>query len=177
MWSSCCASASTTRPGRPHTRIEGDPSSGLPPWREVITPLPDVAKGNFVQAQVRRQPVAGVALKEDSSEYKEPGEFFRRTYITEGLRHLLVGALKRLLPPATAAPLGRRADRLTPTDRRDSRSVAEGFETSQRRAPEARIPISPERRPQSRLLRQTVRYASGTHSTGLPCPDRSRTRR
>ena len=38
-----------------------------------VTPHPDVASGNFVQA-----------------------EFFRRTYITEGLRHLLVGALKRL---------------------------------------------------------------------------------
>ena len=51
----------------------GAPSSGLKPWREVITPHPDVASGNFVQA-----------------------EFFRRTYITEDLRHLLVGALKRL---------------------------------------------------------------------------------
>ena len=54
-------------------KIEGAPSSGLKPWREVITPHPDVASGNFVQA-----------------------EFFRRTYITEDLRHLLVGALKRL---------------------------------------------------------------------------------
>ncbi|MBN1837972.1 MAG: hypothetical protein JW820_19090 [Spirochaetales bacterium] len=33
---------------------------------------------------------------EGSSEYKDPGESYRRTYITEGLRHLLVGALKRL---------------------------------------------------------------------------------
>jgi len=37
-----------------------------------------------------------VYLGEGSSEYKDPGEFYRRTYITEGLRHLLVGALKRL---------------------------------------------------------------------------------
>jgi hypothetical protein len=41
-------------------KIEGAPSSGLTPWREVITPHPDVASGNFVQAQVRRRPVAGV---------------------------------------------------------------------------------------------------------------------
>jgi predicted AAA+ superfamily ATPase len=37
-----------------------------------------------------------VYLGEGSSEYRDPVEFFRRTYITEGLRHLLVGALKRL---------------------------------------------------------------------------------
>ncbi|GCE27569.1 hypothetical protein KDA_30530 [Dictyobacter alpinus] len=68
---------------------------GLLPWREVITPHPDVASGNFQMAefaadlsQVRR----GVA----SSEYGDPTAFFARTYLTNGLRELLRGALKRL---------------------------------------------------------------------------------
>jgi predicted AAA+ superfamily ATPase len=76
-------------------RIEGDPASGLKPWREVITPHPDVASGNFVQAEFAAD-LWQVYLGEGSSEYKDPAEFYRRTYITEGLRHLLAGALKRL---------------------------------------------------------------------------------
>jgi predicted AAA+ superfamily ATPase len=77
------------------SKIEGSPSSGLKPWREVITPHPDVASGNFVQAEFAAD-LWQVYLGEGSSEYRDPAEFFRRTYITEGLRHLVVGALKRL---------------------------------------------------------------------------------
>jgi len=76
-------------------KIEGSPSSGLKPWREVITPHPDVASGNFIQAEFAAD-LWQVYLGEGSSEYRDPAEFFRRTYITEGLRHLVVGALKRL---------------------------------------------------------------------------------
>jgi hypothetical protein len=57
-------------------RIEGDPASGLKPWREVITPHPDVASGNFVQAEFAAD-LWQVYLGEGSSEYKEPAEFFR----------------------------------------------------------------------------------------------------
>jgi len=31
-----------------------------------------------------------MALREGSREYRDPGEFSQRTYITEGLPHLLV---------------------------------------------------------------------------------------
>ena len=37
-----------------------------------------------------------VHLGEGSDEYKNPTEFFRRTYLTESLKQLLVGALRRL---------------------------------------------------------------------------------
>jgi len=37
-----------------------------------------------------------VHLGEGSDEYKDPGEFFRRTYLTESLKGLLVGSLRRL---------------------------------------------------------------------------------
>jgi len=58
------------------SRIEGDPAGGLPPWGEVITPLRRWATS--CRLWVRRRPVAGVALREGSSEYKDPGEFYRR---------------------------------------------------------------------------------------------------
>ena len=37
-----------------------------------------------------------VHLGEGSDEYKKPQEFFRRTYLTESLRRLLTGALRRI---------------------------------------------------------------------------------
>jgi hypothetical protein len=71
-------------------KIEGAPSSGLKPWREVITPHPDVASGNFVQAEFAAD-LWQVYLGEGSSEYRDPAEFFRRTYITEGLQQGRIG--------------------------------------------------------------------------------------
>jgi len=75
--------------------VVGPSVGGLPAWREVIEPHPDVAAGRYQQAefaadldQVRR----GAA----SIEYQDPVEFFRRTYLTEGLRRLLESALRRL---------------------------------------------------------------------------------
>ncbi|GIW20842.1 MAG: hypothetical protein KatS3mg065_1138 [Chloroflexota bacterium] len=75
--------------------VVGPSVGGLPAWREVIEPHPDVAAGRYQQAefaadldQVRR----GAA----SAEYQDPVEFFRRTYLTEGLRRLLASALRRL---------------------------------------------------------------------------------
>ena len=33
------------------TPIEGQPAGGLKPWREVVTPHPDVASGRYQQAE------------------------------------------------------------------------------------------------------------------------------
>lgn len=74
---------------------EGQPQGGLKPWREVVTPHPDVASGKYMQAEFAAD-LAQVHRDEGSSEYRDPKEFFRRTYITEGLRHLLKNALLRL---------------------------------------------------------------------------------
>ncbi|NJO76740.1 MAG: ATP-binding protein [Leptolyngbyaceae cyanobacterium RM1_406_9] len=74
---------------------EGQPLSGLKPWREITTPHPDVASGRFQQAEFAAD-LWQVYLDEGSDEYRDPTEFFRRTYITEGLQQLLTNALRRL---------------------------------------------------------------------------------
>src|SRR5437899_5214994 len=74
---------------------EGTPAAGLKPWREVVTPHPDVASGRYQQDEFAAD-LWQVYLGEGVSEYRNPTEFFRRTYLTEGLRRLLVGALQRI---------------------------------------------------------------------------------
>ena len=75
--------------------VEGKPATGLRPWREIVTPHPDVASGRYQQAEFAAD-LWQVYQGEGSDEYKHPTEFFRRTFITEGLRRLLDSALKRL---------------------------------------------------------------------------------
>lgn len=74
---------------------EGKPQGGLKPWREVITPHPDVASGRYQQAEFAAD-LWQVFQGEGSDEYKHPTEFFRRTFLTEGLGRLLSQALRRL---------------------------------------------------------------------------------
>jgi hypothetical protein len=75
--------------------LEGMPRAGLRPWREIITPHPDVAQGRYLQAEFAAD-LAQVYRCAGSDEYREPREFFRRTFMTAGLRDLLTGALQRL---------------------------------------------------------------------------------
>jgi len=74
---------------------EGKPQGGLQPWREVVTPHPDVASGKYQQAEFAAD-LWQVYQKEGSDEYKHPTEFFRRTFLTAGLSQLLKGTLLRL---------------------------------------------------------------------------------
>ena len=74
---------------------EGNPQGGLKPWREVITPHPDVASGRYQQAEFAAD-LWQVYQGEGGDEYKNPTEFFRRTFITEGLRRLMSQAILRL---------------------------------------------------------------------------------
>ncbi|MCT7958049.1 Swt1 family HEPN domain-containing protein [Laspinema palackyanum] len=74
---------------------EGQPQPGLKPWREITTPHPDVASGRYQQAEFAAD-LWQVYLDEGSDEYRLPTEFFQRTYLTEGLKQLLIGALLRL---------------------------------------------------------------------------------
>ena len=67
----------------------------LKPWREVITPHPDVAAGRYQQAEFAAD-LAQVAAGAAEAEYGDPVEFFARTYLTEGMRRLCVTALQRL---------------------------------------------------------------------------------
>jgi predicted AAA+ superfamily ATPase len=74
---------------------EGKPQGGLKPWREVVTPHPDVANGRYQQAEFAAD-LWQVYQGEGTDEYKNPTEFFRRTFITEGLGRLLTQAVLRL---------------------------------------------------------------------------------
>jgi predicted AAA+ superfamily ATPase len=67
----------------------------LKPWREVVTPHADVASGRYQQAEFAAD-LWQVHLGEGTDEYKKPAEFFRRTFLTESLKRLLVGAVERL---------------------------------------------------------------------------------
>ncbi len=68
---------------------------GLPSWRNVIEPHPDVAGGRYKNAEFAAD-LAQVARNEGSMEYLDPVEFFKRTYVTEGIKGLLVQGLKRV---------------------------------------------------------------------------------
>jgi hypothetical protein len=75
--------------------INPETSHGLPAWRDVITPHDDVARGSYQQAEFAAD-LWQVYLGQGVPEYKDPVHFFQRTYLTENLKDLLVGALKRL---------------------------------------------------------------------------------
>ncbi|MGQ0742871.1 MAG: Swt1 family HEPN domain-containing protein, partial [Acidimicrobiales bacterium] len=74
--------------------VEGQPAGGLKPWREVVTPHPDVASGRYQQAEFAAD-LHQVWRDEAAPEYGRPAEFFRRTFLTDGLRQLLVNAVRR----------------------------------------------------------------------------------
>ncbi len=70
-------------------------AQGLKPWREVVNPHKDVASGRYQQAEFAAD-LWQVYLGEGGPEYRDPVEFFRRTFLTESLGHLLAGAVERL---------------------------------------------------------------------------------
>jgi predicted AAA+ superfamily ATPase len=75
--------------------IEAASTGALKPWREVATPHPDVASGRYQQAEFAAD-LWQARLGEGSDEYKDSKEFFRRTYLTESLKRLLVNGVRRV---------------------------------------------------------------------------------
>jgi hypothetical protein len=69
--------------------------TGLKPWRDVVTPHADVAQGKFQQAEFAAD-LWQIYQGGGTDEYRDPHAFFGRTYLTEGLRELLVNAMRRL---------------------------------------------------------------------------------
>ncbi|MGG7380243.1 hypothetical protein ACQ7B2_16315, partial [Escherichia coli] len=67
-----------------------EPAAGLKPWRDVIVPHDDVARGKFALAEFAAD-LYQVQQGKGAAEYVDAVEFFRRTYLTEGLRTLLSG--------------------------------------------------------------------------------------
>lgn len=68
---------------------------GLPSWRDVMEPHMDVAEGRYKNAEFAAD-LAQVARGQGELEYRDPVEFFNRTYVTEGMKGLLVQSLRRV---------------------------------------------------------------------------------
>src|SRR3989449_7948616 len=67
------------------TAIESAAAGNLKPWREVVTPHRDVASGRYQQAEFAADLWQG-DMGEGTGEYKQPGEVFRRTHLTQRLQ-------------------------------------------------------------------------------------------
>ena len=74
--------------------IENQIKPGLKSWRDVITPHRDVIDGKYQQAEFAAD-LDLVHRGIGSSEYTNPIEFYRRTFITNGLKDLISNALRR----------------------------------------------------------------------------------
>ncbi len=75
--------------------IETSASAALTPWREIITPHKDVAGGRYQQAEFAAD-LWQIHLGQGPDEYRDPKEFFRRTFLTESLKRLLTQSVKRI---------------------------------------------------------------------------------
>ncbi|WP_237067886.1 ATP-binding protein [Microbulbifer guangxiensis] len=67
----------------------------LKPWREIARPHKDVLEGSFKQSEFAAD-ITQVASGTASAEYQDAAKFFSRTYITEGMRLLLISVAQRL---------------------------------------------------------------------------------
>ena len=65
------------------------------PWRQIAEPRPDVAHGRFLQAEFAAD-LSQVLHGKAVIEYQDPIEFFDRTYITDGMKGLLVKSVLRV---------------------------------------------------------------------------------
>ncbi|MDR1872322.1 MAG: DUF499 domain-containing protein [Deltaproteobacteria bacterium] len=75
--------------------LQVSPGKNLLGWREVIQPHPDVSEGRYKSAEFAAD-LAQVARGQGAIEYVDPDEFFARTYLTEGIKRLILTGLKRV---------------------------------------------------------------------------------
>lgn len=67
----------------------------IKPWREVAKPHKDVLEGTFKQSEFAAD-ITQVHSGRATDEYQDPEKFFARTFITEGMRLLLMSVAERL---------------------------------------------------------------------------------
>ncbi len=98
--------AETRRDVRESTSVSGLGDIELTPWRGVLKPHPDVLSGRFKESEFAAN-LHSVAHETGttSQEYSDPVEFFRRTFLTSGLKDLLTQAANRVAGGAAAAPV------------------------------------------------------------------------
>src|SRR6476620_2478675 len=65
------------------------------PWREIAVPHPDVLEGTFQQSEFAAD-ITAVRTGKAGPEYGDATAFFQRTFITEGMRLLLIQVAQRL---------------------------------------------------------------------------------
>ncbi|MCK9923645.1 Swt1 family HEPN domain-containing protein [Frankia sp. AgPm24] len=85
--------------------VDNPEATGLRPWREVLQPHDDVATGNFHASEFAADLYKVATGGEVDFDYADPVEFFRRTYLTEGLRDLIGRAVRRLSGDDNASPV------------------------------------------------------------------------
>lgn len=94
-----------TRQQANRAKVSLESGPGLKPWREVIRPHDDVARGEFTASEFAADLHLVHTGQATSPEYGDPVEFFSRTYLTEGLHDLLSRALRRLSGDTNASPV------------------------------------------------------------------------
>lgn len=85
--------------------VDNPESAGLKPWREVLPPHDDVATGNFAASEFAADLYKVAFGGEQDADYADPVEFFKRTYLTEGLVDLIGRAVRRLSGDDNAPPV------------------------------------------------------------------------
>ncbi len=75
--------------------LEAGAGKALRPWIQVALPHPDVLANRFKEAEFAADLFA-VDAGHASEDYSSPGNFFRITFLTEGLRRILTSSLERL---------------------------------------------------------------------------------
>ncbi len=91
--------AAQTRPTETGARRDSPQprsSKNLAPWRDVIHPNNDVALGTFEAAEFAADLQQVHDGRADATGYGNPVSFFNQTYITPGIRKLLVNTFRRL---------------------------------------------------------------------------------
>ena len=79
----------------PVAPVETGPAKALRPWIEVALPHPDVLANRFKEAEFAADLFA-VDAGHAGEDYASPENFFRITFLTEGLRRILTSSLQRL---------------------------------------------------------------------------------
>ena len=70
--------------------------SNLKPWREVIPPNVELTQGTFEEAELAADLQQVYDGRASATSYGNSVSFFKQTYLTDGMRSLLVNALRRL---------------------------------------------------------------------------------
>ena len=88
--------AKATSPSETKPKLPRRKTADLKSWRDVIRPNADVIQGTFRKSEFAADLQEVFEGRAKTPEYGETEIFFNQTYITPGLRQLLVNTLKRL---------------------------------------------------------------------------------